>query len=87
MYVGVELTMAGGNDAAKTSIYDPATSVWTAESEMNLGRGYQSVSCNLPALCCWLLIPLECANPVASLSEAVLKVSLDSENRYANVDL
>ena len=36
--------MAGGNDAAKTSIYDPVTDTWTAEGLMNLPRGYQSVS-------------------------------------------
>ena len=43
-YLGLMLTMAGGNDAAKTSIYDPLTDTWTAEGEMNLPRGYQSVS-------------------------------------------
>lgn len=36
--------MAGGNDAAKTSIYDPVTDTWTAEGLMNIPRGYQSVS-------------------------------------------
>ena len=36
--------MAGGNDAAKTSIYDPGTDNWTAEGLMNIPRGYQSVS-------------------------------------------
>ena len=36
--------MIGGNDAAKTSIYDPVTSAWTAEGLMNIPRGYQSVS-------------------------------------------
>ncbi len=38
------LTMTGGNDAAKTSIYDPVTDAWTAEALMNIPRGYQSVS-------------------------------------------
>ena len=36
--------MAGGNDAAKTSIYDPVTDAWTAEGLMNIPRGYQAVS-------------------------------------------
>lgn len=40
----LQLTMIGGNDAAKTSIYDPVTSAWTAEGLMNIPRGYQSVS-------------------------------------------
>lgn len=46
-YTGLELTMAGGNDAAKTSIYDPLTSAWTAEGLMQIARGYQSVSKHL----------------------------------------
>ena len=40
----VRITMAGGNDAPKTSIYDPVMDAWTAEEEMNIPRGYQSVS-------------------------------------------
>lgn len=43
-YLGLKLTMAGGNDAPKTSIYDPITDTWTAEGLMNIPRGYQSVS-------------------------------------------
>lgn len=46
-YTGLELTMAGGNDAAETSIYDPLTSAWTAEGLMQIPRGYQSVSKHL----------------------------------------
>lgn len=33
----------GGNDAAKTSIYDPETNAWTAEEQMRIPRGYQSM--------------------------------------------
>lgn len=33
----------GGNDAAKTSIYDPTTNAWTAEALMNKPRGYQAM--------------------------------------------
>lgn len=36
--------VAGGNDAAETSIYDPETNAWTAEGHMQIPRGYQSVS-------------------------------------------
>lgn len=43
-YEGLKLMMAGGNDAAKTSIYDPETSAWTAEGQMMIPRGYQAVS-------------------------------------------
>ena len=43
-HTGLKLTMAGGNDAAKTSIYDPVTDTWTAEGLMNIPRGYQAVS-------------------------------------------
>lgn len=32
----------GGNDADKTSIYDPETNAWTAEGLMKIPRGYQS---------------------------------------------
>ena len=45
MYGLEVLKMAGGNDAAKTSIYDPETDAWTAEGLMQIPRGYQSVSC------------------------------------------
>ncbi|KAI0147680.1 hypothetical protein GGR57DRAFT_515678 [Xylariaceae sp. FL1272] len=36
------ITVTGGNDAAKTSIYDPSDAVWNAAAPMNLARGYQS---------------------------------------------
>ena len=49
-YRGMQLTMAGGNDAAKTSIYDPETNAWTAEGQMNIPRGYQSVSYGFSAI-------------------------------------
>lgn len=32
----------GGNNAAKTSLYDPGTDQWSAQSVMNTPRGYQS---------------------------------------------
>ncbi|KAF2760457.1 galactose oxidase [Pseudovirgaria hyperparasitica] len=34
--------VTGGNDAAKTSIYDPRTNQWQKGAEMNVPRGYQS---------------------------------------------
>lgn len=43
-YISLELMIAGGNDAAKTSIYDPGTNAWTAEGQMKIPRGYHSVS-------------------------------------------
>lgn len=39
----LKLTMLGGNDAEKTSIYDPETNAWTAEAQMKIARGYQSM--------------------------------------------
>ncbi|CAJ2500001.1 Uu.00g028540.m01.CDS01 [Anthostomella pinea] len=36
------ITVTGGNDNKKTSIYDPATAGWAAAAQMNLPRGYQS---------------------------------------------
>lgn len=41
-YLDLKLTMSGGNDADKTSIYDPETNAWTAEGLMKIPRGYQS---------------------------------------------
>ncbi|KAH7308965.1 hypothetical protein B0I35DRAFT_360049 [Stachybotrys elegans] len=34
--------VTGGNDAPRTSVYNPATGGWTSLSNMNRGRGYQS---------------------------------------------
>jgi galactose oxidase len=34
--------VAGGDDAANTSIYDPATDSWTRGPAMNIARGYQA---------------------------------------------
>ena len=34
--------VTGGNDAGKTSIYNPSTDAWVAGSTMKLSRGYQS---------------------------------------------
>ena len=42
-HISLRLTIAGGNDAAKTSIYDPKTDAWTAEGLMKIPRGYHSV--------------------------------------------
>ncbi|KAI1266019.1 copper radical oxidase [Xylariaceae sp. FL1019] len=36
------ITVTGGNDAAKTSTYDPSDAVWKAQAQMNIARGYQS---------------------------------------------
>lgn len=36
------IVVTGGNDAKKTSDYDPSTGNWVAAAPMNLGRGYQS---------------------------------------------
>src|SRR3712207_8647190 len=36
------LVVTGGDDAAKTSIYNPATNAWTAGPNMQTPRGYQS---------------------------------------------
>lgn len=42
-FLGLKLTMSGGNDADKTSIYDPEANAWTAEGLMKIARGYQSM--------------------------------------------
>ncbi len=34
----------GGNNAPKTSIYSPRYDAWTAQAEMNIPRGYQSMA-------------------------------------------
>jgi len=34
----------GGNNAPKTSIYSPQYDAWTAQAEMNIPRGYQSMA-------------------------------------------
>jgi galactose oxidase len=34
--------VAGGDDSADTSIYDPASDAWTAGPKMNIPRGYQA---------------------------------------------
>jgi galactose oxidase len=34
--------VAGGDDSANTSIYDPATDAWTTGPKMNIARGYQA---------------------------------------------
>lgn len=36
------LLVSGGIDAAKTSLYDPATGQWTSGGDMNIPRGYQA---------------------------------------------
>lgn len=36
------IVVTGGNDSAKTSIYDPATDAWTTGPAMTTARGYQS---------------------------------------------
>ena len=35
------IIVTGGDDAAKTSIYDPATGAWLPYQQMNIPRGYQ----------------------------------------------
>ena len=40
-----KVIVTGGDDAAKTSIYDPATATWRNYTEMNKARGYQ-VGCH-----------------------------------------
>ncbi|CAD6578199.1 MAG: hypothetical protein ASARMPREDX12_008672 [Alectoria sarmentosa] len=37
------IVATGGNDADKTSIYDPEANAWTAEGLMKIARGYQSM--------------------------------------------
>ena len=34
--------VTGGNDAAKTSIYDPSPDAWVSAADMNIPRGYQA---------------------------------------------
>lgn len=58
-HTDLNLMMTGGNDAAKTSIYDPATGAWTAEAQMKIPRGYQSVSNVSKVLYCFVLLDLE----------------------------
>jgi galactose oxidase len=36
--------VTGGNDAAKTSIYDPTADAWTAGPNMQIARGYQATA-------------------------------------------
>ncbi len=36
------IVVTGGNDSAKTSIYDPATDAWTTGPAMKTARGYQA---------------------------------------------
>lgn len=36
------MIVTGGSTAAKTSIFDPATSQWTGAADMKIARGYQS---------------------------------------------
>jgi len=34
--------VTGGDDASKTSIYNPGTNAWSTGAQMNIARGYQS---------------------------------------------
>ena len=36
------IVVTGGNDSAKTSIYNPATDAWTTGPAMTTARGYQA---------------------------------------------
>ncbi|MEU3424050.1 discoidin domain-containing protein [Streptomyces gardneri] len=36
--------VTGGSNAEKASIYDPATDTWSATTDMNIARGYQSMT-------------------------------------------
>ncbi|KAI1850717.1 hypothetical protein JX265_004427 [Neoarthrinium moseri] len=36
------IVVTGGNDAAKTSVYNPANGAWTTAAQMKQGRGYQA---------------------------------------------
>nr|XP_018918274.1 PREDICTED: galactose oxidase-like [Bemisia tabaci] len=40
--VNGRVIVTGGNNAPKTSIYDPASDAWIAAADMKIGRGYQS---------------------------------------------
>jgi galactose oxidase len=44
MDVNGRFISTGGNNAPKTSIYDPNTDMWSAQAEMNIPRGYQSMA-------------------------------------------
>ncbi|KAL2204489.1 galactose oxidase [Sarocladium strictum] len=37
-----QMVVTGGNDAARTSLYDPATESWISAPDMKIARGYQS---------------------------------------------
>lgn len=37
-----QIVVTGGNDAAKTTIYDPVSDSWIAGPDMNVSRGYQA---------------------------------------------
>lgn len=36
------VVVTGGNNAPRTSIFDPSTNSWSSAANMNIGRGYQS---------------------------------------------
>lgn len=36
------VVVTGGNDAPKTSVFDPSSNSWTSAADMTIGRGYQS---------------------------------------------
>ncbi|MFG2639173.1 discoidin domain-containing protein [Streptomyces sp. NPDC048362] len=38
------ILVTGGNNAERSSIYDPATDQWTSTSDMNIARGYQAMT-------------------------------------------
>ena len=38
------IVISGGSNAAKTSIYDPATDSWIPAANMQIARGYQSTT-------------------------------------------
>ena len=38
------IMVTGGNNAAKTSIYDPATDTWSSGPNMHIPRGYQAMT-------------------------------------------
>lgn len=37
-----QLVVTGGNNAERTSVFDPVKQVWTPGSDMQIARGYQS---------------------------------------------